>query len=265
MLESLSDFNRQLDREADAAILNETWLEDKLKHLESLRSDEPVYWLTLARINELTLLCAGNYADALEPAAAGDLLVNPRRIEVHIKKKPNPVIKKRHTALTEQFYHQASSRAGVMTWLAKETVLVLDKKPLLPHLQEALTDCGWMNSRYLETVERQFQQISCTVGFLAAWHVADAACIHCRMRDAEASQRDFFEANLCRFDIDTFEKMGREVSRMIAADHAWSGFLIPPRQGFRMGWPFQKHDLDFQTGLAVSSGWSIKTLSICSP
>jgi hypothetical protein len=223
----LADFNRQLGREADAAILNETWLEKKFTQLESLRCDEPVYWLTLARVNELALLCAGNYADALEPAAAGDLLVNPRRIAVHVKKNPHPVIKQRHTALTEQFDGHAGSRAGVMAWLAKETALVVDKKPLLPYLQEALTDCGWIHSRYLETVERQMQQIACTIGFLAAWHAADSGRIHCRMRDAEVSQRAFWEANLCRFDTETFEEMGREVSRMCLAEHAWSRFLIP--------------------------------------
>ena len=90
----LMDFNYLLEDVSSAMRLNEEFLEQKVSELEEVGPiNGKFYWLTLARLNELTLLCAGNYADNFEFTAAGDLLVNPRCILVHIKNRIRPVIK----------------------------------------------------------------------------------------------------------------------------------------------------------------------------
>ena len=65
-------------------VVNEGRIEDWLDELEMQNNEKnPVYWLLLVRLNELALLCAGNYADNCEFSAAGDLLLNPRKMMVH--------------------------------------------------------------------------------------------------------------------------------------------------------------------------------------
>ena len=57
----LFEYNALLEEESHANCLNERFLEQKIGELEkigSIRKD--LYWLTFARLNELTLLCAGN-------------------------------------------------------------------------------------------------------------------------------------------------------------------------------------------------------------
>ena len=114
-------YNRNLDNESHVGLLHEAVFEEKLRELEWIGRDrDHIYWLTLARLNELVLLCAGNYADSGEITAVGDLLVNPRLIVIHIKKRSQPVVKERHTALTQQFAHVAENRFGVIQWLKKK-------------------------------------------------------------------------------------------------------------------------------------------------
>ena len=92
----------------DAAILpyevNEGQIENWMNTLEaSSAKDGPIYWLLWIRLMEAALLCAGNYVDNCEFSAAGDLLVNPRSIRIYIDGVREPVNKKRHLALTDQF------------------------------------------------------------------------------------------------------------------------------------------------------------------
>lgn len=86
---TLSDFNTSLEKEGSPSRLNEDFIECKLCDLGQIEADcsesYGIYWLTYARLFELALLCAGNYADHFEFAAAGDLLVNPRLILIHLK------------------------------------------------------------------------------------------------------------------------------------------------------------------------------------
>ena len=135
----LRDFNRLLEDVSSTMSLNEEYLEQKVSELEEIGTiNGELYWLTHARVNELTLLCAGNYANNFEFTAAGDLLVNPRCIRIHIKNRIRPVIKKRHSKLTDQFRSVASTRGEVIQWLKKETLLEIKKEPLLPYLYESL-------------------------------------------------------------------------------------------------------------------------------
>jgi hypothetical protein len=72
-------FNDLVDAKGNVFSLNEPAIAGLIKDLDdhiSIRNDG--YWLTLARINELTLLCTENYANNCEFSLVGDLLINPR-------------------------------------------------------------------------------------------------------------------------------------------------------------------------------------------
>jgi hypothetical protein len=92
----LLNFNDQLDEKSNVFSLNEGALEGLIDRLDSLVSNkEEMYWLTLARITELVLLCAGNYANNGEFGLMGDLLLNPRLVLIHIRGQHRPIVKKR--------------------------------------------------------------------------------------------------------------------------------------------------------------------------
>ena len=91
-------FNYLLDRKANYFSLNESSLENLLDQLDNLALvKDGSYWLTMARINELALLCAENCANNCELTLAGDLLLNPRLILIHVRGQNRPIVKKRHT------------------------------------------------------------------------------------------------------------------------------------------------------------------------
>lgn len=137
----LLKLNALLDMDARLSRFNERVLEKRLNQLDRIGgSQDAVYGLTLGRINELALLCAGNYADHAEVQGVGDLLFNPRRILVYIKGMPGPVTKVRHAGLTEQFAHVAETRGGVVAWLRDKTVTEIQLPPLLPSLYARLLE-----------------------------------------------------------------------------------------------------------------------------
>jgi len=90
---SLLDYNLCLN-DCVAYELNEKFIESKIDELDEIQDSGFIYQLTQARITELALICAGNYADNFELTAAGDLLANPRCIRVHINGVKTPVNKK---------------------------------------------------------------------------------------------------------------------------------------------------------------------------
>ena len=218
---ALRDYNASLEQESAPSHLNEASIESKLCELESIESGcsehGEAYWLTYARVFELALLCAGNYADHFEFAAAGDLLVNPRLILIHLKNGCKAVGKDRHRKLTDQFRDVAGKREEVVAWLKKETAPEIVEKPLLPHMQERMTHSGFLFKEYLDLVERRMERIADAIGFLASWHLAESSAFYLRVQCASASEQSFIESNLCRFDRAIFFELG-EVLRRLALD-----------------------------------------------
>lgn len=97
---ALVEFNDSLEVQAFTSRIKETVIEHEIEALETIGSIwGHVYWLTLARINELALFCAANYAENCEFQGVGDFLVNPRLTLVHIRGMPEPVVKERHIGL----------------------------------------------------------------------------------------------------------------------------------------------------------------------
>jgi hypothetical protein len=91
--------------------VSEQTIENFLQNLKTYgTADRLVYWLMMARLFELSLICAGHYADNCEFSAAGDLLVNPRKVLIHRRGYPYPLTKQRHGRLTEQLNNEKKCR-----------------------------------------------------------------------------------------------------------------------------------------------------------
>jgi len=219
-------YNGFLERNASVARLNEVFLDERRKELEQYPQDNPaLYWLTYARLNELALYCAGNYADNFEFSAAGDLLVNPRRVLVHIRNGGGVVVKERHGNLTEQFGGMAENQAGVIQWLKEETTLEMKGKPLLPLFLENLVQSDRMSDRYLESVQSRMRKISDAIGFFGCMNFVDSHEFYLRLQNTPEDEKALIRSKFCLFDTKTFDALGSEISRIVRRGDGRSGFL----------------------------------------
>ncbi|VBB45470.1 conserved hypothetical protein [uncultured Desulfatiglans sp.] len=210
----IREFNSKLEAASGCAALNEPFLEDRLANLDrcALIKDD-LYWLSIARLTELALLCAGNYADACEFQLVGDLLLNPRVIYVHVRGEDYPILKHRHEALTEQFGRRGCSTSDVIDWLKHETILELKKEALLPYLYKQMEDAGCFSEDYLESIRMRKIRIASLIAFLTNVSLSDAASMHQWMRSASPKDRKMLESRLCRFDRGMFLNLGLEIQR----------------------------------------------------
>lgn len=209
-----ASLNRDLDRNASLVRLNEQYLENRLEMVESLchritsEADAAAYWLTLARITELTLYCAGNYANNLEFTAAGDLLVNPRLILVHARNADRPVKKQRHMKLTDQFAYVGETSRDVKKWLKTETTLEIKKPPLLPCLYEMMRSSDRLDLSYIQSVYKRMGEIADAVSFLNTCHIKPGSCLHDYLAGLSPADRRYAKSRLCDFDLDVFHQFG---------------------------------------------------------
>jgi hypothetical protein len=228
-LGELIRFNLRLQEDGHLTNLNESFLERKLDELQRIPHARPeAHWLTLARLAELTLYCAGNYADNGYFLGVGDLLFNPRLIKVHIKGHANPVVKKRHGALTEQFNHVANSGIGVVPWIIQNTFLETAKEPLLAEMVRALEASGYIAQGYLHSIKSRMIQVADTTSFLAVrslWHDHGPEAYLAIMSESE---REVVLERLCKFDKRIFEDLGKEIIRLMADDSFESKYLSMP-------------------------------------
>jgi|GEM_PF-389117 len=217
--------NELLDKAIFTYEINEEQIENWMNRLEgSGGKDSPIYWLLWIRLMEAALLCAGNYVDNCEFSAAGGLLVNPRCIRVHIDGVIEPVNKKRHLALTDQFNAVAKTKSGIIRWLGKNTHLEITKKPLLPDLYERLKKAGIISEKYLDSVYQRMNKIADVIGFLSAYHISDSQMFYKKLYAANA-ESDFIRSNLCNFNCDIFFGLGLEILKLIENDNYKSVFV----------------------------------------
>ncbi len=226
---TLRAYNASLEEEGSVSRLNEDLIESKLFELEELEPDcpetYPIYWLTYARLFELALLCAGNYADHFEFAAAGDLLFNPRLILIHFKSGCKAVKKDRHRKLTDQFRYVAGESETLIRWLKHETIPEIVKKPILVHMHERMERSSYLSEEYLDLVESRMKRIADAIGFLASWHLADNSAFYLRVQCASPAERSFIESNLCRFENKLFFELGQDLRRLAVDPYQKSRFV----------------------------------------
>jgi hypothetical protein len=217
-LNRICDFNTDLSEQAFT--VNETmlvYLFEKLTGISPLFPD--VYWLTIARLTELTVLCAGNYADMAEFSAMGDLIYNPRQILIHICGCDQSQTKQRHQGLSEHFSTQLAHHIHPPFWLSQNTLPEIRKAPLLPLLKEQLHSSGYISSQYLENIEERLNKISQAVGFINSFELS------LKIQHAGCKQRGFIESNLCRFQKHLFHELGEDIHQRCRQNSHHSRFL----------------------------------------
>ena len=223
---AILDFNRNLEEMAAVHNLNEEKLIQFLNCLEEASFvHDPFYWLSLARINELVLLCAGNYAESCEFTLTGDLLLNPRLILIHVRGRQQPIVKERHTALTEQFGHTALTRGGVVQWLKSHTILETRTEALLPDLLGRLKISGVFRESYVASIESREKRVADLCAHLACQQFENGAAFTKWLRNADPADRDFMKSMLCRFDFSLFDLLGDEIRGMADNPLYESSFL----------------------------------------
>ena len=228
-------FNYLLDKKSNYFSLTESALEDLINQLENLAFARDVsYWLTLARINELALLCTENYANNGEITLVGDLLFNPRLILIHVRGQNRPIVKKRHTPLTEQFGAVAETFAEVVQWLKTETSLEVKASALLPYLHQKLEESGCFNQEYVNSLNERKTQISELTVFLASAGVTESLALYRWLKNAGPTDRELMESKLCPCNLDLFFDLGRRVNALAQGPSMVNRILtLPPL--FRSG------------------------------
>ena len=201
--------------------LNEKTIEGLLDEILRLPCDpDELTSLCLARLTELALFCAGNYADACEYRSANDLLCNPRKICIYVKGGQDAVTKNRHGALTRQLA-ALIERQNPVKWMAENTLIRIAQGAMLPFLYEQLQHAGGFSSRYLDSIKRRMCRVADTLTFLSSWQVSHISELYQKLAGASPETRLFVEQHLCRFDLDLFVKMGQDLDLK----------LQPPRMG----------------------------------
>jgi hypothetical protein len=201
-------FNFQLDKKTKYFSLNESSLEIFMDQLESLiQVKDGSYWLTLARIYELALLCAENYANNGELTLVGDLLLNPRLILIHIKGKPRPIVKKRHTPLTEQF----RSVPDVIQWLKTETSLETKKEAVIPYLHQKIERSGYFCQEYFDFMNGRQKKIVDLTLFLSFAKIFDSLSLYNWLQKASPQDRELAQSKFCQCNLKIYSELGRQV------------------------------------------------------
>ena len=222
----LIDFNARMQRDAFATLLNEKYLEKLLSEFQAIPRFSPaVHGLTLTRLNELALICAGNYADSCEFSAAGDLMVNPPEVMVHVRGKVHPVLKDRHNKLTAQFKDAAACGTSLINWFIKNTIVEVRKKPILMRLNDMMKASGVVSDFYIASADRRMKQIADTMGFLSAWRVESAEGFHQKLKTASPTETAFINKALCRLDRRLFDEMKADICGFLWDENYQSRFI----------------------------------------
>ncbi len=215
--------NRRLDRVAVPHGINEPFLEEVLARIQGAgRHRDTIYWLSLARLTEAAILCAGHYADNCEFRSAGDLLVNPRKVCVQVQGQGPSFIKTRHGRLTDQL---AQRFAGTIDKRDAECRIVAPA--LLPDLYRRLATSGYFTQEYLDHVHTRLTAIAAAIAFLAAWQVDANEQLHQRLQSVDSAQKEFIQEHLCRFDATWFWLLGHRIRQAQSQKSSLHGAWTP--------------------------------------
>jgi hypothetical protein len=182
LLDAWFELNYRLQEEAVDAQVNKSFIEQWLMRLWTIVSPRPeCFWLFMARINELALLCASRYVDCCEFSAADGLLVEPSCVLLRVQNGRPSVSQDK------------GIRGG----------------PLLPSLYGLLKGSGYMAEDYLLSVSRRTEQIAQVLRMLLALGIDNVEDISMRLSCMDIEQRRDFRSRLCLFDQKIFNEIGR--------------------------------------------------------
>lgn len=228
-LESIRTINTELQHASLPFLLTEETIEGYWARALDVNNDRQSDWLLLVRLAEAALICAGTYADNCEFRAAGDFLVNPREIVIHSRHGQRPIIKNRHGRLSEQFGREwVSCIEKKKGSSAQGPDLEITKLPLLPHMTQVLNQSDRVAPAFLQRLAEGQRRIAGTLTFLAAWRIFDSAELWQRLKASPPHERVFAESHLCRFDMQTFDRIGADLLQSLRDPGGHSPFLSRP-------------------------------------
>lgn len=206
-------YNKDLEEHMDLIQLNESFLESKLEELESILSaSDSIEKYSLARLTELALFCAGNYANNNCITEVGDFMINARLILVHIKGEQFPVKKKRHTPFSVQFRNRGTEHCSAVEWLKLNTMIETVKKPILPHLLNLL-EKNSCSRDYIESVKIQMNKIVELISYLSMARIPKEKNIQDWKSSLEKNDRIMMEDLFYQFDPTVFYNLGEKIRR----------------------------------------------------
>jgi hypothetical protein len=195
LVDAWFELNYRLQEEAVDVHINKTFVEQWMLRLGTIASPRPqCFWLFLARINELALLCASRYVDCCEFIAADELLVEPSSVPLQAGQGK-----------------AADSKDGGGRVAGGEERPLAEKnsRPLLSCLYDMLSGSGYMTEEYLLSVSRRTEKISQVARMLAGLGMGNTEDISVKLSWMDVDQRRDFRSRLCLFDRRTFNEIGR--------------------------------------------------------
>ena len=196
--------------------VNEQTIENFLQNLKTFdTTPQPVYWLMMARLFELSLILAGHYADNCEFSAAGDLLVNPRKVLIHRKGYPYPLRKPRHGCLTEQLNKKDTCRKIVLFQVKHDVMVEVAQLAILPYLFGLIESSCQITTWYLHEAQERMKKIADTIGFLSAWSLSKFEVLHHRLQKMSEKTRRFVADHQCNFDTHYFARIGWGIHKLL--------------------------------------------------
>ena len=213
----LDRLNHALDRMTGPYDANESLIEfftETLAPWRGLERRKPL--LLTARLAELTLLCAGSYADSGSFTAAGDLLFNPRRIMVHFCDGRPPAVKHRHGRMSDQFRTAGEQRMAFIDRMKRHAIPEHQTPPVFSELFTRLAESSLICPDYLATLASRETKVSDTIGFLSAWGIDCPENAWQKQASLDPECRQFFESNLCRFSSLPFCRLGDDFRKLQA-------------------------------------------------
>jgi len=176
------ELNYRLQEEAVDVHLNKPFIEQWMTRLWTIVSPSPqCFWLFLARINELALLCTSRYVDFCEFCAADEFLVEPSFLLLQ-------------------------GEGGRTTLSREKSGRGL---PLVPCLYDLLRGSGYMTEEYLLSVYRRIQRIVQVAEMLESLGIGSTDDISMKLSCMDVDERKDFRSKLCLFDRKTFNEIGR--------------------------------------------------------
>jgi hypothetical protein len=171
------------------------------------------YWLLMARLAELALLCAGYYADCGAVTAAGDLLFNPRRIDVYVRGRHQPIAKDRHRPLSEQLNDGGRPYPDFINWFHHNAITRVMAPALIPDFLTRLTHSGWISEAFLDAYQARMAQVADAMRFGSCATVLRAPIGESTLRAGRSSDGDFRQDHHCCFETTCYRRLGHDIEQ----------------------------------------------------
>ncbi len=214
----LVTLNTKLNQFIDPATLNEPRLETFFECLLRCETDTFMYNLSLARLFELTLFYAGYCADQCELTTAGDILVNPRKVDLYVDGFLQPIRKKRYEGISilVKSHVSLSDDECVFDFIRDKSITHIIEEPLLEDLYSRLKSSGRFSDYYISESRRRMKKIAHTMGYLYACHLKPGESLFQYTQKLEPVDQVDLELNLCRFNLINFYLLKQEMSYYVS-------------------------------------------------